>query len=479
MRTNVPNVLPPVTNHEGVRARHTTPYVELRRMTLAALLFEDTFYEGGGVQAAKVAELVTRCQPEDVAALAIECRDRMYLRHMPLFLIRELARVKGNGAIVAAALERVIQRPDELGEYLALYWKLPTDSKATGAKTPMLPKRQPLSAGSKRGLARAFKKFNAETLAKYDRDNAVKLRDVMRLVHARPENFLDAADAKSFVWKTTPPQTHKVKRHAEGQGAVWQQLINRTLESPDTWEVALSAGADKKTTFERLLREQKLGGLAFLRNLRNMVGANVDTALMRARFTGPFKKVLPFRFLAALKHAPSMATELNDAMLRAAVDLPKLDGTTIVLIDVSPSMHAQVSAKSDITREDAAIGVAILAREICEHVRVFSFSTDVGEVPTFRGLALVQPIKRAVESNGTLLGKAITAMNALPHDRLIVITDEESQDPVPAPKAKGYMINVATYGKSVTFGPWNHVDGWSERVLDFVRELEADDVVAP
>lgn len=464
MRTNVPNVLPPVTNHEHVRARHTTPYVELRRMTLAALLFEDTFYEGGGVQAAKVAELVTRCNPEDVAALAIECRDRMYLRHMPLFLIRELARIKGNGAIVAAALERVIQRPDELGEYLALYWK--------GADT----KRQPLSAGSKRGLARAFKKFNAETLAKYDRDNAVKLRDVMRLVHARPDNFLDVAVDKSFVWKTTPPQTHKVKRHAQGQGAVWQKLINRTLESPDTWEVALSAGADKKATFERLLREQKLGGLAFLRNLRNMVGANVDPALMRARFAGPFKKVLPFRFLAALKHAPSMAAELDGAMIRAAVDLPRLDGTTIVLIDVSPSMHHAVSAKSDITREDAAIGVAILAREVCEHVRVFSFSTDVGEVATFHGLALVQPIKNAVESNGTLLGKAITAMNKLPHDRLIVITDEESQDPVPAPKAKGYMINVATYGKSVTFGPWNHVDGWSERVLDFVRELEADEV---
>jgi len=73
----------------------------------------------------------------------------MQLRHAPLFLVRELARRKGAGPFVAETLEDVIQRADELGEFVALYWK---------------EKKQPLSAGVKRGLARAFTKFDAYQL---------------------------------------------------------------------------------------------------------------------------------------------------------------------------------------------------------------------------------------------------------------------------------------------------------------------------
>jgi hypothetical protein len=57
-------------------------------------------------------------------------------------------------------------------------------------------------------------------------------------------------------------------------------------------------------------------------------------------------------------------------------------------------------------------------------------------------------------------------------DRLIVITDEQSHDTVPAPTMRGYMINVSTMKNGVGYGPWTHIDGWSERILDFVREIE-------
>ena len=57
----------------------------------------------------------------------------MHLRRVPLFLSRELARRKGAGPLVVETLEDVIQRADELGEFVALYWK---------------EKKQPLSAGA-------------------------------------------------------------------------------------------------------------------------------------------------------------------------------------------------------------------------------------------------------------------------------------------------------------------------------------------
>lgn len=431
MRTNLSMTLPPITTHEGGPARHITPLMELRRSALSALLFEDTFYEKGSKQSERVAALVTQCRPDEVAALAVECRSRMYLRHMPLFLIRELARIKGNGPYVAAALEACIQRPDELTEYLAIYWK---DG------------RKPVSAGSKRGLAKAFRKFNAETLAKYDRAHAVKLRDVLRITHSKPANA-----EQSVMWKT---------------------LIAGELPSPDTWEVALSSGADKKATFERLLRERNLGGLAFLRNLRNMIGANVDSSLIRDRFNGGFRKVLPFRFVAALRHAPQFVRELDGAMQRALGEMPKLPGRTGVLVDVSSSMDAPLSAKSEMKRVDVAAGLAVLASAVCEFPRVFTFSQAIVEVPPFAGLALVETIHRSQPHGGTYLGAAVDILNRETLDRLIVITDEQSHDRVPNPTAKGYLINIASNQHGVGYGPWVHIDGWSERVLDFVREYE-------
>jgi 60 kDa SS-A/Ro ribonucleoprotein len=242
-RVTKDSILPKHTGG-GAIASSITPYLELRRQTLAALLWEKLAYTSGSTHAKQVQALVPKCTPAEVASLAIECRKEMHLRHMPLFLTRELARhpeVKGQGgALVAETLYDVIQRADELTEFLALYWK---------------DKKQPLSAGVKRGLGKAFGKFSAYQLAKYNRDGNVKLRDVLRMVRPTPIN--------------------------KDQSDLWKQVLTDTLPTPDTWEVALSAAKgtrEKREVWERLLSENKLGGLAFLRNLRNMAEVGVEHA---------------------------------------------------------------------------------------------------------------------------------------------------------------------------------------------------------
>lgn len=420
-------------NHEGASAYAVTAEQALRRSVMACLLWENEFYESGQSIAARIAELVPKIAPETVAALAIEARSQMHLRHVPLLLVREMARHASHRKCVRATLAAVIQRADELAEFLAIYWK---DGK------------QPLAKSVQRGLADAFGKFNAYALAKYNRDGAVKLRDVLFLSHAKPKG--------------------------EEQAALYKQLVENTLPTPDTWEVALSAAKDKHAEWTRLLAEKKLGALALLRNLRNMQQANVDRALIATALTemDP-EKVLPFRFLAALRFAPQFAGQLEAAMLKNLEGQPKLLGTTAVLIDVSPSMNAPLSAKSDMTRMDAACGLAVLVREVCQSARVFAFSSHIAEVPAFRGLGLVGAIQHAVPSNGTLLGAAVRHLNAEQWDRLIVVTDEESQDAVPGPRQNGVLVNVASNKNGVGYGPWTHIDGWSDRVLDYIRELEA------
>src|SRR5215469_4465618 len=429
----------PGRTHEGALAQRISAKAELRRTVLTCLLWEDAFYEKGGGVANRLAELVDANKAEDVAALAREARDAMQLRHVPLFLVRELARRKGIGPLVAETLEDVIQRADELGEFVALYWK---------------DKKQPLSSGVKRGLARAFTKFDAYQLAKYDRDLAVKLRDVLFLCHAKP-------------------------RDAE-QAEVWKKLVEGDLEAPDTWEVSLSARKGKKETFERLLSEGKLGGMAVLRNLRLMWAAGVSPKLIRERLSKGLTRALPFRFVTAARYAPKLEDAIEAAMLKGISGIETLPGATGLVVDVSGSMNYKLSNKGETTRMDAAAGLTILLREKCGAFAVATFSEKCVELPTRRGFALRDAIVKSQEHSGTYLKRALTELRERSEwrglERLIVITDEQSHDGIlPAWTSKAYLVNVAPYKYGVSYGNgWTHLDGWSERVVDYIAAVEKE-----
>ena len=101
--------------HEGAPAQRLTPKAELRRTVMAHMLWEGQFYEDGESAATRIGKLVPKCASEDVAAMAVEAREAMKLRHVPLWLCVQLAR---RGKLKAATLSRVIQRADELTEFL-------------------------------------------------------------------------------------------------------------------------------------------------------------------------------------------------------------------------------------------------------------------------------------------------------------------------------------------------------------------------
>jgi 60 kDa SS-A/Ro ribonucleoprotein len=438
-RINTPNILNlhwlkgPRT-HESAPARQIPVEQQLRRSVLACMLWEDQFYEEGVVIAGRIHQLVAKVPAEKVAALAIEAREKMKLRHAPLLLVREMSRLASHRHLVAETLYRVIQRADELSEFVALYW-------SEG--------KQPLSAQVKKGLAAAFTKFDEYALAKYNRATPVKLRDVLFLAHAKP---VDAAQAE-----------------------LWKRLVEGELATPDTWEVALSSGGDKRQAWERLLAENKLGALALLRNLRNMAEAKVSEQAIRdglARMKT--ERVLPFRFIAAARYAPQWEQELEKAMFRSLEGQAKLPGKTVLLVDVSGSMDAALSRRSEMRRNDAAYGLAVLLREIAEQVSVYSFSDELVRVPSRQGFALRDVINSSQGHNGTRLGKALNSIHEKDgqYDRLIVITDEQSHDPLPNPKALGYMINVASYQNGVGYGRWTHIDGWSDSVIEYIRAAE-------
>lgn len=122
---------------------------------------------------------------------------------------------------------------------------------------------------------------------------------------------------------------------------------------------------------------------------------------------------------------------------------------------------------------------ASLASILTGTKRVFTFSEQVIEIPPRLGMSGVDAVIRSQAHSGTYLGRAVAALNAqVPHDRLIVITDEQSHDAVGAPICKhAYMINVASAKNGVGYrNGWNHIDGFSENVLRWIKEYESSAV---
>jgi 60 kDa SS-A/Ro ribonucleoprotein len=429
MKTNIA-LKPDRFTHEGAPAKRISWENQLRRSVTACLLWEDTFYEQGTDIAERIHEAASHCSPEFVRDLAIHVRKDHGIRHASLWLAMSLLPRGGN--VAGDAIASVVSRADELAEVLAMYWK-------SG--------KRPVPNQLKRGLARAFHKFDEYQFAKYNRKDAIRLRDVMFLCHPKP---------------TT-----------DEQAALFKRIADDVLAPADTWERALSTGGDKREEFTRLLESGKLGYLACLRNMRNMLESGVDRDLIEQRLLSERgrKGVLPFQFLSAAKMVPEMEGVIDRAMLGAVEALPKLEGRTAVVVDASGSMTSPLSRRSILTRLDAATGIALMAVGM-SNARVFAFGSTCAEVPGRASIALRYAISGAGVGHVTNLGLAVHHVQRCGEfDRVIVITDEQSRDRVPDVK-NGYIINVAAYQNGVGYGSWNHIDGFSEQTLKFIAENE-------
>ena len=148
------------------------------------------------------------------------------------------------------------------------------------------------------------------------------------------------------------------------------------LETPDTWETAISAANDeeeKSAEWKRLVEEERLGYLALLRNLRNIVNSDVDQKWIDGQVCpqlthrAAIRKslVFPYQIYCAYKNIgirnQSIDRALDQAFAYACENMPELSGKNLVMLDVSGSMDDRISSKSQLTIKEvgAVYGAAI------------------------------------------------------------------------------------------------------------------------
>ena len=433
----------------------------LRRAVLANLLWENIAYMDGESITNEIKRLIPLCEPMDVANLTIEARTMQKLRHTPLFLAVEMCKYDGTRPYVKEVLPKIITRADMLTDFMALYW---ADGKC------------PICNAAKKGLAEAFHNFNEYKFAKYDRDAEIKLRDVMFMVRPKPVNPVEET--------------------------LFKKIADRTIETPETWEVLLSKAhtpEEKAKVWTKLIEEGKIGGKAMLMNIRNMQLANVPRPIIEQglkELKGAM--LLPLDFLKAMRESKGFEREIEDAMLETYKDMPKLPGKTLFIVDVSGSMGSLTSGGSKFSRLDQAASMAMLAANQCEDFELVCTAGDDWKCvesqmrikyPS-KGFNLFKEIeasRSAVGGGGIFtaqcLDKLRKELGDKIHDYARVIIFSDSQDidvsrghnVKPKPFGKyNYICDVSCHTRGINYkGIWTaEISGWSEHFLTYIAAYE-------
>ncbi|MHA7609795.1 TROVE domain-containing protein [Elizabethkingia meningoseptica] len=428
-------------------------YELLRRVTLANLLFESDYYQPADEIMAQIEALCFKVSGQQIIDLAVECRFEQKLRHTPLWLLILANEI--HDAPVKEAIAKIANRPDMTIDLLQML-------KARNGSYKM-------SKSVKKGIAKAFDQYDEYQIAKYRKSNMkLSLVDVVNLVHPKPT--------------------------AKNEQAL-KALVEDSLKPANTWEVALSMGADKKETFERMIDEKSLGALATLRNLKNMKEAALSRKTIRTAIAQVKSNWLtPLNFLAAQRNAPEYTSYINDAMKNCFAQ-EKIGGTTILAIDVSGSMGQVTSSNSRFSRMDLAFAMAAVGSYIFEDlILVFTAGNDYNRKgkhmvwDNSKGLGIFKNFRNIYNELG---GGGIFTYQlcewlkekgyAKDADRLVVISDSQDIDasyglkkkPDTTPYKTSYIIDISSHTHGIKTGNWTaEINGWSDKVFHYIKALE-------
>lgn len=482
-------------NHSGHMAYAMSNKEQLMTAVLATMFGEPKYYGSTANDIVALATKLCRNDAAFVSNLAIYVRREFNLRSVSHVLACVIAREAS--AFTRQTIRGIVIRPDDITEIMACYASM------YGKPFPNAMKRQ---------IAEVIQNFDEYQLAKYNGGNKeFKLRDVLRI-------------------------THPVPRNAEVE-TLFHKLLNDELETPYTWETELSAHGNTREVWDALIASGKVGYMALLRNLRSIIRCGADLEPVLAILTDPERvkqsRQLPFRFFSAYRTleqdhlmTPEIHRALERAVYTAADNMEQIPGRTLIAVDVSGSMGARISEKSDVRCCDIAALMGALASRICEDATVCYFEAPKAAYRRhYAGYGISFPEKRYADSaecgyriahygkydsvldiacrsafagGGTDLSLPMRfaleddhAKHLKPFDRVIYFSDTECNHSYRGLSAtvqglaekyrrkynKDFWVHgvdLQGYGTQQFCGKhFNLIAGWSDRVLSFINLAEA------
>lgn len=478
-------------------------FVQSDKLALASLVLSNMLsgdmYRSQDEVLTKIQDLVKSIEDKAfVAKTALYARNEFGMRTTSQVLAGELATLNATSGTSWGRdfYNAIIYRVDDMMEILGYYLEKNKD--------------KPLPNALKAGFAEAFKRFDAYQLAKYKGDTrAVKLVDVVRLVRPKP---------------------------SERNAAALAQLLKGELKNTQTWEAKISAAGHIEDEGEKeearneawasLLKENKLGYLALVRNLNNIAVDTDDEAFKLAIAALTNKdaieksKVFPFQLFLAYKEveaqggrssrsygdatkAPKAAMKadrkakimdaLSEALDIACVNVPHMDGKTLVAIDNSGSMSSGMCAFSKTNAIDIATLFGVILAKANDSDVVF-FNDQAKFVPILKSRSTLDTVKMLANTTGGTSFESIFDLitkEGKKYDRIFVLSDMEAW--IQSSGSPVTMVN--TYKSRVGANPFIYsfdltgngtmqfkeispktiaLAGFSEKIFDIMKLAEMD-----
>lgn len=447
------------TNKAGHVAYGMTDKSKLVTQVLTSFINESKFYCDNTKEMQETISAVIKKDPQFVANLAVFARKEFNMRSVAHVLTAYLAHEAEGKPYVRKVVKAVSLRGDDVTEIMSCYLSI---------------FGKPIPNALKKGISDAMQGFDEYTLAKYKGEGKnVKMRDLLCLCRPTP--------------KTSE------------QSEMWKRCLNGELETPYTWETELSAKGNNAETWEQLIDSGKVGFMALLRNLRNILTANpsnVNKVLDYIQNPEAVRKSkqLPFRFLSAYKELENIGGSrvfdaLENAIEASIENMPKLEGTTVIAVDTSGSMGRPISGKSKVRCYEIAMLLGLIANKICDNAIFYTFDTQLKKYAVSHRTAILETVTKTCSGDGTHMELPFRQMihDNIKADRVIVLSDNECNSSWTTPvqrvadayRAKTgndvwvHAIDLMGYGTQQFHGKkTNIVAGWSEKVFDFIKLAE-------
>jgi polyhydroxyalkanoate synthesis regulator phasin len=534
-------------SHEGGASFTQRPEAELVGMLSAGI--QNTFYEKEGEREKRFREIigkVAKKSPTFVAKALIYARSVFGQRSIThLGAVNLLPYLSGNplGKDFFSKRNRkkdsndggIIYRLDDMNEILACYFAKNGDDAA-------------IPNAIKKGFKLAIENADTYELAKYQmKTKAVSLVDIVNLVHpveskkngtmeVSKDEYLKAIKGTKFA-KTASEVTGDsvtipaIKALVLGLLKQFNTVENTNTEAGKVVAAAVKAGeltkedavkvlTEKKAdNFTELIRTKKIGYLALLRNLRNIINTN-DTTLL----TEACDLLVTKEFIAkslVWPHQIDLAQEilmletsgrtlqkvckaLDIAYENSIPNLMELlpEGRTAIVFDTSGSMQGGWSGGCKINKggkgtsinaspeEKAALIAATFAKGVAGDV--YHFGTRCERITGFNPNDSIGTMKRHFRTfngncgHGTSMESIFSTLYANgKYDRVVIISDEQTRDNMNTSLNKysakfgmPYVYHVNLCGYAATATKTNdhifRVYGYSSDIYTKIKDFEID-----
>lgn len=387
---------PNAISYEGGKAYEKDAAEEWLNFLMSSYI-EDTYYESSSYQLKcfhdLTIDMVIEYGAEFVAKAANFARNELGMRSAAQYVAAILNPFRFNDKRIF--YKNFCHRPDDVAEIFAAV-------KSNGDKR---------SHAMVRGFSDYLSTLSPYSLGKYKLNNHdFNMYDIINITHANS----DAINA-----------------YKAG-----------TLKTPDTWETAISGAKDveeRKNEWVRLVEENKLGYLALIRNLRNILSCEIsqewidEVLVPQIENEHAIRKsmVFPYQIYCAYKnmgtHNIAVTYALSNAFRIALVDnMPTLEGNSVVLLDVSASMDTPISKNSKITIREVGAVYAICIMLTSENSDFIKFGSNAKTHKANRLNNIFEEINRMQDNDALGFGTEIEPAYKLiqkKYDRIILISD--------------------------------------------------------